>query len=70
MNGTKGAITSVGVWGGVIAAIPALDALLVAFRLLPFPALGELSQLLIPAIGGAISIFGRVRAEKKIKGVM
>jgi hypothetical protein len=70
MNGTKGALASTGVWGGIIASIPAIDALLVAFRVLPFPALGEVAGLLIPAVGGLLSIFGRVKADKKIKGVL
>ena len=70
MNGTKGALASTGVWGGIIAAVPAIDALLVAFRVFSFPVLGEVSQFIVPAIGGLISIFGRVKADKKISGVL
>jgi hypothetical protein len=70
MNGTKGALASTGVWGGIIASIPAIDALLVAFKVLPFPAVGEVANLVIPLLGGLLSIFGRVKADKKIKGIL
>jgi hypothetical protein len=66
LNDSKGALASLGVWGGVISALPAFDAILVALRIFPFPVLGELSNLLVPAIGGVIAVIGRVTAEKKI----
>lgn len=70
MAGTKGALFSTGIWGGILAAIPALDALLVGVHVLPIPVLGDVANLVLPAIGGILSIFGRVKAEKKIKGLV
>lgn len=66
----KGALSSKTVWGGAIAALPALDALLVALKILPVPFLGDAAQILTSAIGGVLSIFGRFKAEKKISGLM
>ncbi len=66
MNDSKAALASMGVWGGIISALPLLDAVLVALHIFSFPVLGELSNLLVPAVGGAIAVIGRVKAEKKI----
>lgn len=66
----KGVLRSRTVWGGIIAALPAVDHLLVALNLFGAPFLGELASIVVPAIGGVLSIFGRVKADTKIKGVM
>lgn len=70
MNGYKGALLSTGIWGGAAAAVPALDQLLVFLRVLPFPFLGDVLSIVLGAGGALLSIFGRVKAEKKIKGLI
>lgn len=67
---SKSVLQSKTVWGGVIAALPALDALLVALKILPVPFLGDVGMLVSSAVGGFLSIFGRVKANTKIKGMM
>lgn len=65
---SKGALTSMGVWGGLITLLPVLDA---AHSWL------EASQAFLPgpvkyvtiALGAVLSIVGRVKAEKKITGL-
>ena len=66
---TKPAVKSTAILGGLVAMLPAFDQALVLLHLLPFPVLGEVSALLVPAIGGLLSIFGRIRAQSKIKGI-
>lgn len=67
---SKGALYSLGVWGGIVAALPAVDALLLALGILPIPVVSEGAGIIISAIGGIASIFGRVRAKKVIKGAL
>jgi hypothetical protein len=65
----KGAIKSVGVLGGAIAILPAVDAALTALGLLPSGVLTEGMTIIASAVGGLLSIWGRIRASTKIKGL-
>lgn len=65
----KGAIKSVGVLGGAIAILPAVDAALTALGLLPSGVFTEGMTIIASAVGGLLSIWGRIRASTKIKGL-
>lgn len=67
---SKGALHSLGVWGGIVATLPAVDALLLALGVLPIPVVSEGVGIIVSAVGGLVSIFGRVRAKKAIKGAL
>lgn len=65
----KGAVKSIGVLGGAIAILPAVDAALTALGLVPSGVLTEGMTIITSAIGGLLAIWGRIRASTKIKGL-
>lgn len=68
LTGAKGILKSVTTWGGVIAALPAVIEFVdkvVASGVLP----PEVSAT-VSAFGGLLAILGRVKATKKIQGIV
>lgn len=65
----KGLFQSQTFWGAFIAALPALDTLAVTLGLFAGPIFVETATILTTAFGSLLSIFGRIKAEKKIKGL-
>jgi hypothetical protein len=67
MNGTKAAVASVGIWGGVIATMSPIIMMLIQV-------MGGNSNPVIAGIagilGGIMAIIGRVTATKQITGVL
>lgn len=67
---SKGLLSSLTVKGGLIAMIPAAGAMLEALGILPGGIVEEATALVMGAIGGAVAIFGRLRAHKsQVKGL-
>lgn len=61
----KSGISSVTVWGGLIAAIPGVAALVLPALGAPAGALDIVSQL-TAALGGALAIYGRYTATQVV----
>lgn len=74
MNGTKSALASVGVWGGVIAVITgalgffgyALSADDAATAATHAQSIYDAVMAGVTAVGGLLAIWGRLRATKQI----
>ena len=69
MEDTKKTIQSVGMWGGTIALLPAIDALLSFFNIVPDGLLTQNLKEVASGLGGLLAIWGRLRASKKIDGL-
>jgi hypothetical protein len=69
MEQEKGMFKSMGIWGGVLSLLPALDALH-AYLEASQSFLPEPVQFVTIGIGAVLSIFGRLRADSKIKGLL
>lgn len=67
--GAKSAVKSIGVWGGLIAIVPAIDQILSVFGVLPAGTLNGASEAVIAAIGGVLAVFGRVRASQIVSRI-
>ena len=67
--GQKGALRSKGVWGAIIALLPAIDVALVALGLIPAPILTLPSAGMVSGFGALLAGHGRVRAKTRIKGI-
>lgn len=64
---TKSPFASRGVWGGIIALLAAVAAFFgYAVDEADARALTELAVAIFAGVGGALSIIGRIRAQKKI----
>lgn len=65
----KVAIHSMGVWGSILTLLPVLDVaysyLVAAQETLP-----ESVQFVVVALGGVMSLLGRLRAKSEIEGVL
>lgn len=66
----KTAIQSKAVIGGVIALLPLLDLLLSGAGLIPPGGVTAAETAIVAAIGGALSIYGRLTAKKSIRGLI
>lgn len=65
---TKGLLSSVTIWGGLMVLIPEVVEALNAIATLPI--LPPKAQAIVQTVGGVLAIFGRMRANTKIKGVL
>jgi hypothetical protein len=65
---SKGALQSVGVWGSLISLVPA--ALELVARVADSGALGPNGVAVAAAVGGLLSLWGRLKAKKKIEGLV
>lgn len=65
---TKGILKSKTIWGAILALAPAVDAILPLVGVAPV--LTEAAQLLLSTAGSILAIYGRVKAESKIAGVL
>jgi hypothetical protein len=63
----KSVFASKSVWGGIIAAAPAIDTLLVMFGVIPAPLISEAAAAVTTLFGALFGIYGRVKATTKIK---
>lgn len=66
----KSALTSRGVWGGILAGLPAFGKLLEAVHVVPPGSVDQIYPILVSLAGGVLSIWGRVSATKKISGLV
>lgn len=68
LTGEKSAVESVGVWGSLIALIPA------AYELVTQAAqngsFGPHATAILTAVGAALSLYGRLTAKKKITSIV
>lgn len=62
----KSALTSLGVWGGIIAILPSLLQGLGDIGLIPLDIVSPIIALIGAVLGGSVSIYGRVAATKTI----
>ncbi|MEM7667527.1 MAG: hypothetical protein AAF317_00055 [Pseudomonadota bacterium] len=62
MNTSKGALTSKGIWGGIIAILPQVAAII-------DPSLPQLVTDGVSVAGGLLAIFGRFTANSRIGGL-
>lgn len=67
-EGTKGALESFGVAGGIIGLLPALGLILEYVDILPLGLVDETLAAVISMVGAVIAIIGRWKAESKIRG--
>lgn len=68
MNGEKSALGSIGIWGSIIAFIPAAAQLL--DRVVASGVLAPKEAAIVSGVGAVIAFVGRWRAKKEIKGVL
>ena len=68
MDGLKGALSSKGVWGGILAAGGAVAGLIFGVTITDVDTqeLAEFASGIAAAVGGIIAIIGRIVATKKI----
>ena len=67
MNDTKPWYASKGVWGGIIAAVAGLAGMFgYAISDADVSSLTEVATGLVAAIGGAVSVIGRIVATKRV----
>lgn len=66
----KAAIASTTVWGSVIAILPYVGKLLEYIGVLPLGSVDILQPSLASAIGGILAVYGRMKADKPITGVL
>lgn len=68
LEGEKSALGSIGVWGSLLSLLPAvLDAVNHGAAT---GALGPQGALIAAAVGGLVSLIGRLRAKKEITSVL
>lgn len=67
---TKGLLSSKTVLGGVVALVPFLGYLLEQLGYLADGTFEPLAASVVSAIGGMVSIYGRLKVEKKIDGLL
>ncbi|MEL6503469.1 MAG: hypothetical protein AAFQ10_03340 [Pseudomonadota bacterium] len=63
MNTFKGALASKGIWGGILATIPQVAAMI-------DPELQGVVTNGISAIGGLLAIYGRWSASSRVQGLL
>lgn len=66
----KPAVKSVGIWGGLIALVPAFSALLGLTGLISPELVTQGFTLLMATVGGVVAIIGRYKADKKITSII
>lgn len=66
----KPALASKTILGGVIAILPLIDYILVQAGISEAGSVTAAESVIVSAVGGALSILGRMTAKKKIKGVL
>lgn len=66
----KAAIKSVTVWGSVIAILPYIGRILEWTGVLPLGSVDILEPSLTSAVGGILAVYGRMKADKPITGVI
>ena len=67
--GAKGAVSSKGVQGALIAALPAIDQLLVALGVIEVPFFTEALAGAVSGAGALLALWGRLKANKIIDGL-
>lgn len=67
---SKGLLQSKSVIGNIVAIAPVIDQALVLTGVLPFPLFGDVLGILVSAVGNLLGIWGRVKAQKPIKGIL
>lgn len=65
---TKGALSSTTVQGAIIAGLPAIDAILVQVGVFTEPILTAALSAVVSAAGSLLAVWGRIKAQKKLKG--
>lgn len=70
LNFSKGALFSKGVWGGLLALVPAVDNLAVLLGLSPVPVLAPAVSAVASAAGVVLALYGRIKAKTKIVGIV
>jgi hypothetical protein len=68
-DGTKGALKSTAIRGGLLAALPGILQVLSIFGVPYIELIPEAVNLVITTVGGVIAIVGRAKAETKVKGL-
>lgn len=63
MTFSKGALKSKGVWGGIIAALPQIAAMI-------DPVLGGIATDAISVVGGLLAVYGRWTASSRVEGLL
>lgn len=67
MNGFKSLFASKGVWGGILAFIPALDLIHQAISAAPAGVLPIAVQGALAGFGSVLALIGRISATQQIK---
>jgi len=71
MTGTdKGLLASTTAQGAIIAGIPAIDAVLVQLGIFTEPMLTPALTAVVSAAGAILALWGRIKATKKIRGLL
>lgn len=66
MNETKGALSSVGVYGSVLSIVTGLTPILEQLQVVQAQLIPNAVLAITGLLGGLISLWGRLRAKKKI----
>ncbi len=66
----KAAVASTSIWGSVLAILPYVGRILEWTGVLPLGSVDILEPTLVSAIGGIIAVYGRIKADKPITGVV
>ena len=65
----KGLLRSKTVGGALVAAIPAIEALLLQFGVLEQPELSTGVAAIFSGVGALIAVYGRIQAKIKLSGI-
>lgn len=69
MEGSKGLLKSMSVWGGVMSIVPFIDTVHQWILSLPDGVLPPTVKWVGVGLGSVLSLVGRLRADKTIKGL-
>lgn len=67
---SKGALLSSGVWGALLTFVPMIDQIVAQVNLLPGGFINDSISLVVGAIGSILALRGRLKASKKIQGLI
>lgn len=70
MEGTKGLLKSMGIWGGLMSLLPALDTAHQWLVSIPEGMLPSSVKWVAVGLGSVLSLIGRLRADTEIKGLL
>lgn len=66
---TKGALSSLGVWGSLLALVPGVGSIAAVLGVIDPVVVQDAVTAIIGGVGALIALFGRIRATSKIKGL-